>query len=197
MARTYRLNLGSRLVNWIFAGMTRAGLIGAGLARAGLTGRRSVAVRLQPRALIALTLASLIGLVAFLWPFLVAPGKFGASFMPPLIFGVLLLLVLAVVFAEIADGGIDSKALAMLGVLSAVNAALRPLGAGTAGVDWYCGWAGSDGVRASAGPPSFATAFATALDGCAGAAFALSCNSSCSIRAFMALSSFATSAGTV
>ena len=50
-------------------------------------------------------------------------------------FGVLLLLVLAVVFAEIADGGIDSKALAMLGVLSAVNAGLRPLGAGTAGIE--------------------------------------------------------------
>ncbi len=41
----------------------------------------------------------------------------------------------AVVFAEVADGGIDSKALAMLGVLSAVNAALRPLGAGTAGIE--------------------------------------------------------------
>jgi energy-coupling factor transport system substrate-specific component len=50
-------------------------------------------------------------------------------------FGVLLLLVLAVVFAEIADGGIDAKALAMLGVLSAVNAGLRPLGAGTAGLE--------------------------------------------------------------
>jgi energy-coupling factor transport system substrate-specific component len=45
------------------------------------------------------------------------------------------LLVLAVVFAEVADGGIDAKALAMLGVLSAVNAGLRPLGAGTAGLE--------------------------------------------------------------
>ena len=43
--------------------------------------------------------------------------------------------MLAVVFAEVADGGIDSKALAMLGVLSAVNAGLRPLGAGTAGIE--------------------------------------------------------------
>jgi energy-coupling factor transport system substrate-specific component len=44
-------------------------------------------------------------------------------------------LVLAVVLAEIADGGIDAKALAMLGVLSAIGAALRPLGAGTAGIE--------------------------------------------------------------
>jgi energy-coupling factor transport system substrate-specific component len=96
---------------------------------------QAVAVRLRARGAIALCLASVIGLVAFCWPFLVAPGKFGSSYAPPLIFGVLLLLVLAVVFAEIADGGIDAKALAMLGVLSAVNAGLRPLGAGTAGVE--------------------------------------------------------------
>ncbi len=97
--------------------------------------RNRVAVRLQPRALVAITLAALIGIIAFIWPFVVAPGKFGSSYAPPLIFGALLILILAVVFAEIADGGIDSKALAMLGVLSAVNAALRPLGAGTAGVE--------------------------------------------------------------
>ncbi|HJQ01678.1 MAG TPA: ECF transporter S component [Jatrophihabitans sp.] len=94
-----------------------------------------VAVRVLLRARIALVLAAAIGLIAFLWPFLVAPGKFGSSYAPPLIFGVLLILVLAVVFAEIAGGGIDAKALAMLGVLSAVAAALRPLGAGTAGVE--------------------------------------------------------------
>lgn len=94
-----------------------------------------VAVRLPRRATVLVLLAAVVGLVAFGWPFVVAPGKFGSSYAPPLIFGVLLVLVLAVVFAEIADGGIDSKALAMLGVLSAVTAALRPLGAGTAGVE--------------------------------------------------------------
>ena len=94
-----------------------------------------VAVRVLLRARIALVLAAVIGLIAFLWPFLVAPGKFGSSYAPPLIFGVLLILVLAVVFAEIAGGGVDAKALAMLGVLSAVTAALRPLGAGTAGIE--------------------------------------------------------------
>jgi energy-coupling factor transport system substrate-specific component len=82
-----------------------------------------------------MALAAFLGAVAFFWPFVVAPGRFGASYAPPLIFGVLLVLVLAVVFAQIADGGIDAKALAMLGVLSAVNAALRPLSAGTAGVE--------------------------------------------------------------
>jgi energy-coupling factor transport system substrate-specific component len=43
--------------------------------------------------------------------------------------------MIAVVLAEMSSDGIDSKALAMLGVLSAVNAALRTLGAGIAGID--------------------------------------------------------------
>ena len=75
------------------------------------------------------------GFVAFLWPFVVAPGKFGDATMAPLMFGALLVLVLAVIVAEIADGGIDAKAIAMLGVLAAIGAALRPLGAGTAGIE--------------------------------------------------------------
>ena len=91
--------------------------------------------RMRTRSAIAATLATVIGFFCFLWPFLLPPGRFTSTYTPPLMFGVLLVLVLAVVFAEIADGGIDSKAVAMLGVLSAVNAGLRPLGAGTAGIE--------------------------------------------------------------
>jgi energy-coupling factor transport system substrate-specific component len=97
--------------------------------------RRTVAIRLRPRSIIALTIATLLGLVCFLWPFVLVPGHFGNTYTPPLMFGAVLLIVLAVVFAEIADGHIDSKAIAMLGVLSAINAGLRPLGAGTAGIE--------------------------------------------------------------
>ena len=53
----------------------------------------------------------------------------------PLVFALVLPLLLAVVLAEISEGGLDVKAVAMLGVLSAVGAALRPLGAGTAGLE--------------------------------------------------------------
>ena len=100
-----------------------------------LSTRRTVAIRIPARTVGTVSMSSFIGFVAFLWPFVVAPGKFGSSYTPPLMFGILLVLVLAVVFSEIADGGIDAKAIAMLGVLSAVNAALRPLGAGTAGIE--------------------------------------------------------------
>jgi energy-coupling factor transport system substrate-specific component len=96
---------------------------------------RPVAIRVHTRSVIAVTLATLVGFVCFLWPFVLPPTRFESSYAPPVLFGILLLLVVAVVFAEIADGGIDSKALAMLGVLSAVNAGLRPLGAGTAGIE--------------------------------------------------------------
>ena len=108
--------------------MALAEVVGSGF-------RRRVAIRMRTRSVIAATLATLIGFVCFLWPFVLAPGTFGDAYTAPLMFGILLLLVLAVVFAEIADGGIDAKALAMLGVLSAVNAGLRPLGAGTAGIE--------------------------------------------------------------
>jgi energy-coupling factor transport system substrate-specific component len=93
------------------------------------------AIRIHRRSALAIALASFIGLIAFGWPFVVRPGTFSSAQAPSLMFGVLLLEVLAVVFAGIADGGIDAKAIAMLGVLSAINAALRPLGGGTAGVE--------------------------------------------------------------
>jgi energy-coupling factor transport system substrate-specific component len=97
--------------------------------------RHAGAIRLRPRSALAIGLASFLGLVAFFWPFVVDPNRIGATDTAPILFGLLLLLVLAVLVAQIAEGGIDAKALAMLGVLSAVNAALRPLGAGTAGIE--------------------------------------------------------------
>ncbi|MGW2873855.1 ECF transporter S component, partial [Kitasatospora sp. NPDC001225] len=60
------------------------------------------AVRIPGRARVVVALAAFIGLVAFTWPFVVAPGRFGSNYAPPLIFGALLVLVLAVVVAEIS-----------------------------------------------------------------------------------------------
>jgi energy-coupling factor transport system substrate-specific component len=95
----------------------------------------SQVVRVTRRSAFAVTTASVVGFVAFLWPFVLDPGRLGGTLAPPVMFGLLLVLVLAIVFAELADGGIDAKAIAMLGVLSAFGAALRPLGAGTAGLE--------------------------------------------------------------
>jgi energy-coupling factor transport system substrate-specific component len=97
--------------------------------------REARAIRMHARSITAAVAATVIGLACFLWPFVLEPGRFGTRYTPPIMFGLTLVLVLAVVFAEIADGGVDAKAIAMLGVLSAINAGLRPLGAGTAGFE--------------------------------------------------------------
>ncbi|MDR6861831.1 ECF transporter S component [Phycicoccus sp. 3266] len=100
------------------------------------TRRARSAVALRPRSTAALALVSVAGLLAFLWPLLAsADSQLGRSGDAPLVFALLLPLLLAVVLSEIAEGGLDVKAVAMLGVLSAVGAALRPLGAGTAGLE--------------------------------------------------------------
>ncbi len=97
---------------------------------------RSTAIALRPRAVAAIALTSLVGVFAFLWPLFISPdAQLAHSGDAPLVFAAILIGVLAVVLAEVSDGGLDTKAVAMLGVLSAVGAALRPLGAGTAGLE--------------------------------------------------------------
>ncbi|MET1038308.1 MAG: ECF transporter S component [Aeromicrobium sp.] len=90
---------------------------------------------LRPRSVAVLTLASVAGLMMFAWPLLLVPDPGAERVDPPFFFMVLLPLVVGVVVAELTEGGMDSKALAMLGVLTAVNAALRAMGAGTAGIE--------------------------------------------------------------
>ncbi|WP_106848881.1 ECF transporter S component [Blastococcus sp. Marseille-P5729] len=93
-------------------------------------------VRLRPRAMIAISLASVAGLLMFLWPLIVAPeSDLSHSADAPLLFALILPMIMAIVLAEISEGGLDVKAVAMLGVLSAIGAALRPMGAGTGGLE--------------------------------------------------------------
>ena len=94
------------------------------------------AIALRPRSALAIGLASAAGLAAFCWPLLVgADSALADGTDAPLVFAALIPLLIAVVLAEISEGGLDVKAVALLGVLSAVGAALRPLGAGTAGLE--------------------------------------------------------------
>ncbi|MER7400809.1 ECF transporter S component [Streptomyces sp. NPDC000151] len=100
------------------------------------TDRRVRAVRLGPRSVAALVLVSAVGVLAFGWPLLAdSASGLAHSKDAPWLFAALLPLLLAVVVATIADVGLDAKAIAMLGVLAAAGAALRPLGAGTAGIE--------------------------------------------------------------
>ena len=103
---------------------------------AGRAAPRAVphAVPLRPRSVAVLAVASLAGLMRLAWPLLVrVPDQ--ARVDPPFLFLALLPLVIVVVLAELSEGGMDARVLAILGVLSAVNAILRGLGAGTAGIE--------------------------------------------------------------
>lgn len=97
--------------------------------------RRSSVLDPGPVGAIALVLAGVLGLTMFLWPLVLSPAEGGARSDSPLLFVAILPVVIAVVLAEMARGGIDTKAMAMLGVLTAVGAALRPVGAGIAGIE--------------------------------------------------------------
>lgn len=91
-----------------------------------------VPVRL--RSAVVLGVASVAGLLMFCWPLLVRhPGDGQAQ--PPFFFLALLPVVILVVLAELSEGGLDSRALAMLGVLTAVNAVMRGLSAGLGGFE--------------------------------------------------------------
>lgn len=98
--------------------------------------KRLNAVRIGVRPAVALAIASVAGLGMFLWPLLVKPGPGLAHHVDaPFVFVLILPAVLAVVLSELGNGAMDSKTLAMLGVLAALGAALRPMGAGTAGIE--------------------------------------------------------------
>jgi energy-coupling factor transport system substrate-specific component len=95
------------------------------------------ALPVSRRTALMLALASVAGLAVFFWPLLITPSAdlVAGNAEAPFIFLATLPILVVIVLAEVSAGGIDAKAIAMLGVLSAVNAALRPLGAGTAGIE--------------------------------------------------------------
>jgi len=104
------------------------------MSSTNVTGRPILAVRWRAAATLLVT--SLVGLVAFLWPFLARPGSgLAHSSDAPWLFVLLIALLAALVVAELSGGGLDAKTVAVLGVLAAAGGALRVLGAGTAGLE--------------------------------------------------------------
>ncbi len=103
-------------------------------------GRRpqAAAIALRPRASVLLGVTSLIGVVAFCWPLLIhshAGANLAHSSDAPWLFVAILPLLLAVVLGEMAEGSMDAKAIALLGILAACGAALRVPSPGVAGFE--------------------------------------------------------------
>jgi len=100
--------------------------------------RHPALVPLRLRSGLTLAAVSAVGLVAFGWPFFTDPGSAldnAHSGDAPLVFVLVLPLLAAVVLAELTSGGMDAKAVALLGMLAAVGGALRALGPGVAGLE--------------------------------------------------------------
>lgn len=98
-----------------------------------MTGR--TAARLSGRSRVMLGVAALAGAIAFTWPLFLAPTVSFSATLAPLVFALVLPLILAVVLAELSGHDLEVKGLALLGVLGAVGAILRPLGTGTVGME--------------------------------------------------------------
>ena len=100
-------------------------------------GKAVVEVRIGGRSAAVLAVASLAGLVLFIWPLLIpVPAGWTHTLDAPIVFAALVPIMVLLVLTQLSDGGMDTRTLALLGVLSAINAALRPaLGAGTAGIE--------------------------------------------------------------
>ncbi|NDC18990.1 MAG: ECF transporter S component [Microbacteriaceae bacterium] len=84
---------------------------------------------------VSIGVAGLASLLMFTWPLLIQAGNQNETLFAQTVFILLMPLVLILVLIEFATGDISSKQLALLGVLIALNAVIRLLGAGTAGIE--------------------------------------------------------------
>lgn len=100
-------------------------------ADVGIGPRASRSARDDRSALAISFVASLVGLIAFLYPFFVpqrvATGALAHAGDAPLVFVVVLVLCLATVFAGLTGRQMTSKLVALLGILTALSAVLRTL----------------------------------------------------------------------
>lgn len=92
------------------------------------------AVKVSARSAVILAVASLGGLAMLIWPLLVRVQPTDRVD-PPFLFLALMPVVIAVMVSELSSGGLDTRVLAVLGVLAAVIAILRGLSAGTGGIE--------------------------------------------------------------
>ncbi len=104
--------------------------------------RRVPAIRLGRRSSLLLALTTAFGVVAFAWPLMIhqsAGANNAHSSDAPWIFVALIPLLLAILLAEISEGAIDAKAVALLGILAGCFAALRVPSPGIDGFEpeWF------------------------------------------------------------
>lgn len=84
---------------------------------------------------LSITVAALVSVLMFAWPLLIATDSQNENLLAQAVFMALMPLIIAIVLVEFSTGEIGSRQLAILGVMTAINAVVRLLGAGTAGIE--------------------------------------------------------------
>lgn len=84
---------------------------------------------------LVIAFAATASIVMFAWPLIIQATSVDENRFAQTAFILLMPLMLVLVLAEFSSGELDSKQLAILGVLIALNAVVRVLGAGTSGIE--------------------------------------------------------------
>ena len=93
-------------------------------------------VQFSVRNAFVLALASAVSAVGFVWPFFFSGEKLPRT---QLFFLVAITIAFILTIVEVSNSRLDAKSVALLGILAALIAALRPLGAGAVGIEpmWF------------------------------------------------------------
>ena len=97
--------------------------------------RTPAAFSFRGLALPALIATSVISALGFIWPFLISTPQAR----PQWLFAIAVPCALLLLFASVSNNKLDTKSIALLAVLAAVIAALRPMGTGAVGIEpmWF------------------------------------------------------------
>ena len=84
---------------------------------------------------LSIGVAAVASILMFSWPLLIAATNQNENQIAQAVFIALMPIIIALTLIEFATGDIGSRQLAILGVMTAINAVVRLLGAGTAGIE--------------------------------------------------------------
>jgi energy-coupling factor transport system substrate-specific component len=84
---------------------------------------------------LSILVAAIGSVLMFSWPFFISASSAVEADVAQVVFIALMPVMLVLILVEVATGEIGSKQIALLGVLIALNAVIRLLGAGTAGIE--------------------------------------------------------------
>ena len=84
---------------------------------------------------LSIAVAAVASILMFAWPLLIATDSQNENLLAQAVFLALMPMIIVITLVEFATGEIGSRQLAILGVMTAINAVVRLLGAGTAGIE--------------------------------------------------------------